>query len=149
MRSVKLGLIGMGLIGTPHTRTLQRVEECDLVAMADIDEKHTQTAATLGAKYYRDYEEMINGENLQGVIIATPNHLHIAHREAGMAFSHHRAGCEGHPGDDPYVKELRHFAKVIQGEEPPRISGEDARRTLEVTLASQGCGETRRPVRSV
>ena len=48
--------------------------------------------------------------------------------------------------EDPYVKEFRHFAKVIVGEEAPRISGEDARRTLEVTLAIQRSGETRQPV---
>ena len=50
-------------------------------------------------------------------------------------------------GDDPYVKEFRHFARVIRGEEPPRISGEDGRRTLEVTLAIQRSGESGQPVR--
>jgi predicted dehydrogenase len=49
--------------------------------------------------------------------------------------------------DDPYVKIFRHFSKVIRGEEPPRISGEDGRRTLEVTLAIQRSGETGQPVR--
>jgi predicted dehydrogenase len=39
-------------------------------------------------------------------------------------------------GDDPYVKEFRHFARVVRGDESPRISGEDARRTLEVTWRS-------------
>jgi predicted dehydrogenase len=50
-------------------------------------------------------------------------------------------------GDDPYVKEFRHFAKMVLGEEAPRISGEDARRTLEVTLAIQRSGETGHPIR--
>jgi predicted dehydrogenase len=49
--------------------------------------------------------------------------------------------------EDPYLQEFRHFARVIRGEEPPRISGEDARRTLEVTLAIQRSGETGQPVR--
>jgi predicted dehydrogenase len=77
MQKVRLGLIGMGLIGTPHANTLQRVEECDLVAVADVDEKHKGAAIKLGVKYYREYEEMIGKESLQGVIIATPNHLHV------------------------------------------------------------------------
>jgi predicted dehydrogenase len=183
---VKLGLIGMGLIGNSHTRTFQRVDECDLVAIADIDEKHAQTATTLGATYYQDYKEMINQESLQGVIVATPNHLHVpvgiacARRglhlfvekpiattlsEASLLFPQMKRLFYSDPAkfgwhfpiteqgvkvireDDPYVQEFRHFARVIQGEEPPRISGEDARRTLEVTLAIQGCGETGRPVR--
>ena len=36
-----------------------------------------QTAERSGAKFYRDYEEMIEKEHLQGVIIALPNHLHV------------------------------------------------------------------------
>jgi UDP-N-acetylglucosamine 3-dehydrogenase len=77
MDRVRLGLIGMGLIGTPHARTLQRVEECDLVAVADVDEKYREPTEKIGAKYYQNYEEMIRKESLQGVIIATPNHLHV------------------------------------------------------------------------
>ena len=33
---------------------------------------------------------------------------------------------------DPQVKQLRHFCRVIRGEEAPRVSGADATRTLEV-----------------
>jgi predicted dehydrogenase len=88
MDKVRLGLIGLGLIGTAHARTLQKVEECDLVAIAEVDEKYRQATETLGAMYYHDYEEMIRKENLQGVIIATPNHLHapmgIACAERGL-----------------------------------------------------------------
>jgi predicted dehydrogenase len=88
MDRVQLGLIGMGLIGTAHAQTLQKVDECELVAVADADEKYKEPAEELGAKYYRDYEEMIGRERLQGVIIATPNHLHatigIASAERGL-----------------------------------------------------------------
>lgn len=77
MERVRLGLIGMGLIGRPHMETLEKVAECKLVAVADIDEKHSETAARRQARYYRDYVEMIEKESLQGVIIATPNHLHV------------------------------------------------------------------------
>jgi predicted dehydrogenase len=77
MERVRLGAIGMGLIGTPHAKTLQRVEDCELVAVADIDEEHAETAARLGVRYYRDYTEMVRRENLQAAVIATPNHLHV------------------------------------------------------------------------
>ena len=77
MEKVRLGLIGMGLIGTPHMKTLKKVEECDLVAISDIEDKHRETAVRVGAKFYLNYEEMIEKEKLQGVIIATPNHLHV------------------------------------------------------------------------
>jgi predicted dehydrogenase len=37
--------------------------------------------------------------------------------------------------EDPLVRQLRHFCHVIRGEETPRITGADAARTLETTLA--------------
>jgi predicted dehydrogenase len=86
MERVRLGLIGMGLIGTAHARTLQKVEECNLVAVADVDEKYKETASKLDVKYYLNYQEMIAQEKLQGVIIATPNHLHVP---MGIACAQH------------------------------------------------------------
>src|SRR5512136_1941471 len=76
MEKVKLGLIGLGLMGTPHARILKKVEACDLVAASDVDEKQKVVTEELGIKFYRRYEEMIEKESLQGVIVATPNHLH-------------------------------------------------------------------------
>jgi predicted dehydrogenase len=85
---VKLGLIGLGWIGAAHVRTLRRVEESHLVAISDVDEKHAETAAELGINFYRDYEDMIRKERLEGVIIATPNQLHapmgVACAERGL-----------------------------------------------------------------
>ena len=74
---VRLGLIGFGLIGTPHARTLKKLDACDLVAISDTDEKLKEAAELTGAKYYRHYEEMIEKESLQGVVIAVPNQLHV------------------------------------------------------------------------
>ena len=76
MEKVRLGLIGLGLMGTPHARILKKVEECDLVAASDVDEKQKAVTEELGIKFYRSYEEMIEKESVQGVILALPNHLH-------------------------------------------------------------------------
>ena len=76
MEKVRIGLIGLGLMGTPHARILKKVEECDLVAASDVDEKQKAVTEELGIKFYRNYEEMIEKESLQGVILALPNHLH-------------------------------------------------------------------------
>jgi predicted dehydrogenase len=77
MEKVRLGLIGLGLMGTPHARTMQNVAAGKLVAAADIDEKHRAFTEELGVKFYRNYEEMIAKEALEGVILAVPNHLHV------------------------------------------------------------------------
>jgi len=76
-KKVRLGLIGLGLIGVPHLGTLSKLDACELVAIADVDEKQKEKAESSGAKFYRRYEEMIEKENLEGAIIALPNHLHV------------------------------------------------------------------------
>jgi predicted dehydrogenase len=47
---------------------------------------------------------------------------------------------------DTYVEQMRHFCGVVKGEEEPRTSGEDGRRTLEVTMAVAESGRTNRPI---
>ena len=74
---VRIGVIGLGLMGASHAATLRRLDECELVAVSDIDERHQETARTLGVGFYRDYKEMIEKERLQGVLIVVPNHLHV------------------------------------------------------------------------
>lgn len=76
MGKVRIGLIGLGLMGTPHARILKKVEECDLAAASDVDEKQKGVTEELVINFYRNYEEMIEKESLQGVVLAVPNHLH-------------------------------------------------------------------------
>jgi predicted dehydrogenase len=48
--------------------------------------------------------------------------------------------------EDPYPDQLRHFCRVIRGEETPRTTGEDALQTLKVTMAIHESGCTHRPI---
>jgi predicted dehydrogenase len=77
MEKVRLAVIGLGMIGKLHAETLRKIEELEFVAVADVDEKHRQTAETLGVPYYRSYEEMIAKEKIDGVVAAVPNDLHL------------------------------------------------------------------------
>jgi predicted dehydrogenase len=47
---------------------------------------------------------------------------------------------------DPLVTQMRHFARVIQGQEEPRITGADATRTLAVTVGIHQAAASGRPV---
>lgn len=47
---------------------------------------------------------------------------------------------------DPYVEQIRHFCQVIRGAEESRTSGEDALKTLEVTMAVMKSGATGKPI---
>ena len=47
---------------------------------------------------------------------------------------------------DPQARQIRHFCRVIRGEERPRIDGTDGTRTLAATLAVKRAAETGAPV---
>ena len=47
---------------------------------------------------------------------------------------------------DPYQEQLKHFCHVVKGIESPRITGEDAKKTLEVALAIHESGEIGKPI---
>jgi len=48
--------------------------------------------------------------------------------------------------EDPQARQLRHFCRVVRGEEAPLITGLDATRTLAVTLAVREAAQTGRQV---
>ena len=49
--------------------------------------------------------------------------------------------------NDAYVAQIKHFCQVISGAEPPRISAQDAARTLAATLAVFESAENGQAVR--
>lgn len=63
MKKVRLGVIGLGLIGKIHAKTLQEVDACTLAAVCDADENARKTAQEIGATYYSDYKQMIEAES--------------------------------------------------------------------------------------
>ena len=77
MEKMRLAVIGLGMIGKLHAETLRKIEGLEFVSVADVDERHRQTAKALGVPYYRSYEEMVVKEKIDGVVVAVPNDLHL------------------------------------------------------------------------
>ena len=71
---MRIGLIGAGQFGRRHLETIRNELQCELAGVAD--------PAYQGEKAYADYREMLEREKPDGVIIATPNALHVP---AGLA----------------------------------------------------------------
>ncbi|CAN5473539.1 Gfo/Idh/MocA family oxidoreductase [soil metagenome] len=77
---LRVGIIGSGGIAQScHMRGYASIpDECEMVAVADVNEATAKTAAE---KYsvpavYTDYKEMIKKEKLDAVSVATPNKFH-------------------------------------------------------------------------
>lgn len=73
----RVGIIGCGNIFPMHAYPVNALDNCELVAVCDNKEDRAKAKAEeFGCKYYTDYEEMIDKENLDVVHICTPHYLH-------------------------------------------------------------------------
>ena len=81
MKKIKVGVIGVGLMGQNHARVYSELPRCQLVAVSDLDEEKTKTVSRkFNCRHYRDHMDMIEKEDIQAVSIAVPtkNHKEVA-----------------------------------------------------------------------
>ncbi len=79
---IRLGLVGAGAIAQlAHLPVLSRIKGASLVAICDNDgPKAGALAQRLGVPdIFTDFDEMLDSEEIDAVVIATPNHLHEPH----------------------------------------------------------------------
>jgi predicted dehydrogenase len=78
--SVRLGLIGAGRQGRAIIVELQKLEGVEIAAICDSDESRLSGAQRRapGSEAVADYKQLLAKPDIQGVIIATPTHLHTA-----------------------------------------------------------------------
>jgi predicted dehydrogenase len=76
MDKVKVGIIGVGYLGTQHARILSYLEEAELKGVADIDfKKAMQIGNRHRVNYYENYEDML--DEIDAGIVATPTSEHF------------------------------------------------------------------------
>lgn len=77
MDQVRVGIIGVGYLGTQHARILSYLEDADLKGVADIDfKKAMEIGNRHGVQYYQNYEEML--DEIDAAIVATPTSEHFS-----------------------------------------------------------------------
>jgi predicted dehydrogenase len=77
MDKVKVGIIGVGYLGTQHARILSYLEEAELIGVADIDFKKAMVIGNRhGVKYYQKFENML--DEIDAGIVATPTSEHFS-----------------------------------------------------------------------
>jgi len=76
MDKIKVGIIGVGYLGTQHARILSYLEEVELKGVADIDlQKAMVIGNRHGVRYYENFENML--DEIDAAIVATPTSKHF------------------------------------------------------------------------
>ncbi|WP_186755340.1 Gfo/Idh/MocA family oxidoreductase [Echinicola salinicaeni] len=84
-KNYRVGLIGCGWYGTSDLFKLIQVTPLEVIALCDVDEKHLENAQKLVSerqnssktpKAYKDYRKMLKENQLDIVLIGSPDHWH-------------------------------------------------------------------------
>ena len=77
MKKLKIVVVGPGLIGKQHIRLIKENKECELASIVAPDHAINHEIARLNeTKIYHSISECIDRENIDGVIISSPNQFH-------------------------------------------------------------------------
>ena len=77
MKPLNIAVIGAGLIGRNHAGLVNNHPACQLCAIADPSPSANDFAQQLGTTWYGSLDEVIASGRADGIILATPNHLHV------------------------------------------------------------------------
>ena len=83
-KKITVGCIGVGWQGGGNLNALLNEQDCQVVAVCDVDEAHLQAALNaVNTKYgntdckaYKDFRELIARDDIDAVAISTPDHWH-------------------------------------------------------------------------
>jgi len=85
---VRIAVVGAGLIGRRHARSIRRHDGSTLSAIVDLTDSAQEFADDIGVPLYKSMAEMLDAHRPDGVIVATPNQMHLEHGlmaiEAGL-----------------------------------------------------------------
>ncbi|MEM1509857.1 MAG: Gfo/Idh/MocA family oxidoreductase [Thermofilaceae archaeon] len=76
---VKIGIVGLGNQGILHVEALKSIQGAELVAVADINAEKAKSIADEYKipRYYTNVKELCEDPEVEAVIVATPDHLHL------------------------------------------------------------------------
>jgi len=77
MPKIQIAVAGAGLIGRRHIELVQQSNRCELSAVIDPVPLPKETLDAFGVKQYPDLQRCFTAHRPDGVILATPNALHV------------------------------------------------------------------------
>jgi predicted dehydrogenase len=105
MNEVRIGIVGVGIMGSCHARNIKHINHARLTAVCDIDKpKADAIAREVGCKAYYDATTLIESGEIDAVLIATPHYFHTTigiqalkkglHVLVEKPISVHKADCQ-------------------------------------------------------
>lgn len=77
MNKTRIAIAGAGYIGQAHMAVTQGSQSCELSAIVDPSPAAASVALKAGVPLYRSIEELLAGDRPEGLVLATPNQLHL------------------------------------------------------------------------
>jgi len=77
---VKVGVVGLGFMGSAHTRVFSQLKECELVGICDSNPVKTYLAEKYRCRFFENFTDLLE-EELDAVSICTPT---FNHRETAL-----------------------------------------------------------------
>lgn len=80
MEKVRFGVVGVGLMGAAaHLGHLKTIPDAEVVAICDTDPEHLEAArqhVRPECRFYSDSNDLMKCDDIDAIVIATPNHTH-------------------------------------------------------------------------
>ncbi len=90
MKSLKIGVVGLGLMGERHVRVYDKMPLIELYALCDANEARAkEQSERYGTKCFTDLEEMLRDPELDSVDICLPDNLHLRAIELAVLYRKH------------------------------------------------------------
>ncbi|MBQ2637132.1 MAG: Gfo/Idh/MocA family oxidoreductase [Methanobrevibacter sp.] len=79
MKTVNVGVIGVGAMGENHVRVYHKMEEANLLAVSDVSERALKKIEKkYGAKGYTDYNALLENPEIEAVSVCVPTTFHYS-----------------------------------------------------------------------
>ena len=79
MQKTRIAVAGAGYIGQAHMGVAQASRTCTLSAIVDPSPAAVDVAVRAGVPLYRSLDALIAHDKPDGIVLATPNQLHVEH----------------------------------------------------------------------
>jgi predicted dehydrogenase len=142
---IVMASIGWGMQGPSNTQRFISEDDCELVAICDIDKNHQAKAVQdidkwsgkAGCKGYHDYKEMLARDDIDAVMIAVPDHWHAL---VAIEAAKNKKDIYG---EKPLAKTIAEQQAIVKAAQENKIiwqtgswqrSGTDFRRACELVI---------------